>query len=59
MTGIPPETLDYFTLPTRYINPATRSALAGSGIACPPFASYVNTLVEYAQTHEARSDAMI
>ena len=58
VTGIPPETLDYFTLPTRYVNPAARRALAGSGIRCPPFASYVDVQVEYARTHDARSDAM-
>ena len=58
VTGIPPETLDYFTLPTRYVNPNTRRALAGSDISCPPFASYVDVLVAYTESHDARSDAM-
>ncbi|AEN06148.1 SDR family oxidoreductase [Halolamina sp.] len=58
LTGIPLETLDYFTLPTRYANPQTRRALADSGISCPPFASYVDALVAYARTHEARAGAM-
>ncbi|MFB6071340.1 MAG: SDR family oxidoreductase [Halobacterium sp.] len=51
LTGIPPETLDYFTHPTRYVNPATRRALAGSGVACPAFESYVDRLVAYVRDH--------
>ncbi|WP_232703073.1 SDR family oxidoreductase [Halobacterium wangiae] len=59
LTGIPPATLDYFTHPTRYVNPNARRALAGSGVACPAFESYVDRLVEYVRDHPSvSSDAM-
>jgi thioester reductase-like protein len=59
LTGIPPEALDYFTHPTRYVNPNTRRALAGSGIECPAFESYVDELVAYVREHpEISSGAM-
>jgi thioester reductase-like protein len=60
LTGIPPETLDYFTHPTRYVNPNARRALAGSGAACPAFESYVETLAAYVDANpDISSDAMV
>ncbi|MDH5019095.1 SDR family oxidoreductase [Halobacterium rubrum] len=59
VAGIPPETLDYFTHPTTYVAPHTRRDLAGSGIACPAFESYVDVLAAYARDNpEVGSDAM-
>jgi thioester reductase-like protein len=49
--GIPSASVDYFVHPTRYATDNTRRELAGSGIACPPFATYARTLVEYVETH--------
>jgi hypothetical protein len=59
VAGIPPEALDYFTHPTTYVAPNARRDLAGSGIACPAFESYVDVLAAYARDHpEVGSDAM-
>ncbi len=47
--GIPadPATIDYLDHPTRYACPNTRRALAGTGIECPTFESYVDDLVAF------------
>jgi thioester reductase-like protein len=59
VAGIPPEALDYFTHPTTYVAPNARRDLAGSGISCPAFESYVDVLAAYARDHpEVGSDAM-
>lgn len=59
LTGIEPATIDYFVLPTKYRNEKTRRHLADTDIYCPPFASYVETLVEYMQANpDLESDAM-
>ncbi|MFC3477585.1 SDR family oxidoreductase [Halobacterium litoreum] len=57
VAGIPPETLDYFTHPTRYVAPNATRALAGTGVSCPPFESYVDALVAYARDHPGVGDA--
>lgn len=44
---IPAESVDYFTHPTHYTSTHTQEDLAGSGIACPPFATYVRNLVRF------------
>lgn len=57
---IPPVMIDYFTLPTVYSPENTLSDLKGTGIACPPFKSYVSTLVEFFLAHpEVSSKAMV
>ncbi|BBX63989.1 3-beta hydroxysteroid dehydrogenase [Mycobacterium saskatchewanense] len=57
--GIPPELVDYFTLPTHYLTDHTRADLAGSGIEVPAFRSYVDRLVRYVRGHpEVGSAAM-
>ena len=48
---IPADAIDYFVHPTRYDTRNTQADLAGSGIACPPFASYVDRLVEFVRAH--------
>ncbi|HTY29981.1 SDR family oxidoreductase [Mycobacterium sp.] len=56
---IPPEAVDYFAHPTTYATDHCRADLAGSGIAAPPFRSYVDRLVEYMRSHpEVGSAAM-
>ena len=57
---IEPETLAYLDHPTRYACPATRRALAGSGIEVPAFESYVDQLVEfYRQNPDIGADPMV
>lgn len=57
---IPAAATDYFVHPTFYDCTHTLGALAGSGITCPPFASYVDHLVDFVRAHpEIASDAMI
>ncbi|BDG06091.1 SDR family oxidoreductase [Anaeromyxobacter oryzae] len=48
---IPSAALDYFVLPTRWDTRNVAADLAGSGIICPPFASYVDRLVAFARAH--------
>ena len=60
VTGIEPATIDYFVLPTRYRNEKTRRHLADTDVYCPPFPSYVETLVEYVRANpDLGSDAMV
>jgi thioester reductase-like protein len=57
---IEPEAVNYFTHPTRYTSGHTLRDLSGSGIACPPFGDYVETLVEFVREHpEIDSSAMV
>ena len=48
---IPAPLIDYFVHPTRYDTTHATADLAGSGIACPPFASYVDRLVAFVREH--------
>lgn len=48
---IPAPLIDYFVHPTRYDTTNATADLAGSGIACPPFASYVDRLVAFVREH--------
>jgi thioester reductase-like protein len=60
--GVPaePATIDYFDHPTRYANPATQRALAGSGIECPPLRSYLDTLVRFLRENpDVGEEAMV
>jgi thioester reductase-like protein len=52
-----PEALEYFAHPTRYRCDNTLRDLAGSGIACPPFASYAHNLVNFVRQHPDISPA--
>ncbi|HDQ70789.1 MAG TPA: NAD-dependent epimerase/dehydratase family protein [Chloroflexi bacterium] len=51
ITRIEPAALDYFTHPTRYTCHNALAHLAGSGIYCPSFASYVDNLVGFTRAH--------
>lgn len=57
---IPAASVDYFTHPTTYTSENTQRDLAGSGIACPPFPSYVEALMRFVEKHpEIGSEAMV
>jgi NAD(P)-dependent dehydrogenase (short-subunit alcohol dehydrogenase family) len=45
--GVPREMFAYLTYPTHFDSTKTEEALAGSGIAVPPFATYAPTLWQY------------
>jgi thioester reductase-like protein len=49
--GIPADAVRYFVHPTHYDTTNTERDLAGSGIACPPVADYLPTLVGFMQDH--------
>lgn len=51
VTGLDPEAVAYVDLPTRYDAEKTVTALEDTGIACPPFESYVARLVEFVREH--------
>jgi hypothetical protein len=58
--GVPPQMLDYFVHPTHYLTEHTEADLAGTGIACPPFASYADNIVDFMRTHhDISSSAMV
>jgi hypothetical protein len=51
--------VDYYAHPTHYLTDHTQADLAGSGIHVPPFAGYVDRLVEFMRDHpEIGSAAM-
>jgi thioester reductase-like protein len=57
---IPAVATDYFVHPAHYSTVHARADLAGSGIAVPRFASYVDTLVAFMRAHpEIGSAAMV
>ena len=51
LTGLPAETLEYFNYPTTYSTANLVADLAGTGLSCPPFASYAARLLEFMQAH--------
>ncbi|MBI4699628.1 MAG: SDR family oxidoreductase [Deltaproteobacteria bacterium] len=53
--------IEQLSLPVRYDTRAARALLAGSGIECPPFASYVDNLVTAAEQHlrQRRLDGLL
>ncbi len=55
-----PAMVDYFTQPTQYTCENTLRDLEGSGIACPPFETYVRHLLVYMrQNPHISSEAMV
>ena len=57
---IPSQAIDYFVHPTHYACENTLADLAGSGVACPPFRSYLPRMVEFMRAHpEVGSAAMV
>jgi thioester reductase-like protein len=60
LLGLPAEALDYFASPTTYSTANTGAALAGTGVACPPFESYADRLLDFMVSHpEIDSAAMV
>jgi nucleoside-diphosphate-sugar epimerase len=60
LTGLPAEFLDYFDTPTTYTTDHTVADLEGTGLACPPFVSYVDRLLDFMLAHpEIDAAAMV
>jgi thioester reductase-like protein len=58
--GLPAEAVDYFASPTTYSTANTDEDLAGTGLTCPPFESYVDRLLDFMVEHpEIDSAAMV
>ena len=57
LTGIQPDSVDYFVHPTHYTSTNIQTDLAGTGIAAPPFPSYVDRLVGFVKQHPEISAA--
>jgi len=58
--GVEPAVLDYFVHPTSYTAENAIRDLRGSGVACPPFESYVDALVAfYREYPDVSGDAMV
>jgi thioester reductase-like protein len=56
---IPAPAVDYFAHPTHYTSFHTQRDLQGTGISCPPFATYVKRLVDFVRSHpEISGEAM-
>lgn len=60
LIGLPAEALDYLVSPTTYATANTVADLAGTGLACPPFESYADRLLDFMADHpEIDSKAMV
>jgi hypothetical protein len=60
LLGLPAEGLDYFASTTTYSTANTVAGLAGTGVACPPFESYADRLLNFMVDHpEFDSSAMV
>lgn len=51
ITGLPRHAVPYFFLKQTYDTKQAREMLAPAGIACPPFSSYVRTIVDFTAAH--------
>jgi thioester reductase-like protein len=51
ITGLPHHAVPYFFVKQLYDSTQARQMLAEHGIHCPPFASYVNRIIEYARAN--------
>lgn len=51
ITGLPHHAVPYFFVKQTYESIEAQNLLDRHGIRCPPFASYVNTIVDYAAKH--------
>ncbi|MFO7538679.1 MAG: SDR family oxidoreductase [Chloroflexota bacterium] len=56
---IEPEAVEYFVQPTRYTSDNTQRDLAGSGISCPPFASYAQRLIDFMKANPVPSSGIM
>jgi thioester reductase-like protein len=60
LLGLPAESLDYFASKTTYSTTNLVTALEGTGLTCPPFDSYADTLLTFMIAHpEIDSAAMV
>jgi thioester reductase-like protein len=55
VTGLTAELLDYFASPTTYSTKNAVADLEGTGVECPPFATYVERLLDYMVSHPEHS----
>ncbi len=55
LSGLPHHGVPYFFLKQNYDTAEARLLLTSHGVACPPFSSYVNTIVDYALNHPTLS----
>jgi len=53
ITGLPHRAVPYFFVKQKYDTTLAQQLLEPHGIECPPFDSYVQTIVEYAEKHPA------
>ncbi len=53
ITDLPHSAVPYFFLKQTYDTAQATALLTPHGISCPPFASYVKTIAEYAAQHPA------
>lgn len=51
LSGLPHRGVPYFFLKQSYDTTQARQLLAPHGLTCPPFPSYVKTIVDYAMSH--------
>ena len=51
LTGLPHSAVPYFFLKQNYDTAQATELLKPHGIACPPFGSYVETIVDFATQH--------
>jgi nucleoside-diphosphate-sugar epimerase len=55
LLGLPAEALDYLGSRTTYSTANAVADLEGTGVECPPFASYASRLLDYMVTHPEHS----
>ena len=56
ISGLPHRGVPYFFLKQNYDTAQARQLLAPYGVTCPPFATYVKTIVDYAMSHPTLAD---
>jgi hypothetical protein len=60
LVGFNAEGIDYFATQTTYPATATLTALAGTQVSCPAFATYSDTLLDFMISHpDVSSAAMV
>jgi thioester reductase-like protein len=57
LSGLPHRGVPYFFLKQNYDTTQASQLLAPHGVSCPPFSSYVTTIVDYAMSHPTLSSA--
>ncbi|HEX6888375.1 MAG TPA: SDR family oxidoreductase [Candidatus Nanopelagicales bacterium] len=57
LLGLPAEALDYLASKTTYATANAVADLEGTGVTCPPFASYATRLLDYMTAHPEHGSA--